>query len=122
MARSFCDDAPKYPDHDFPLPYKTIADGLMILSDNKDGDLLIDGNLIENSLKSNKNQLTELEIKAKEVPKQKDRFSKSLFRAAYELTANAPSDIFAQITNQLDLKGFGTRVKRKLKEKVIISS
>ena len=44
----------------------------MILSDNKDDDWFIDDNLIENLLKSNKNQSTELEIKAKEIPKQKD--------------------------------------------------
>ena len=63
------DDAPKYPDHDFPLPYKTIPDGVMTPSDNKDEDLFIDNNLIENLLKSDKNQLTELEIEAKEVPR-----------------------------------------------------
>ena len=91
----------------------------MILSDNKDNDLFIDNNLIENSFKNTKNQLTELEIKAKEVPKQKDRLSKSLFRAAYELTADAPSDIFAQITNELALQGFKTLTKEKLKEKMI---
>ena len=93
---------------------------MMFLSNNKDDDLFIDNNLIENLFKSNKNQLKELEIKTKEVPKQKDRLSKSLFRAAYELTADAPSDIFAQITNELALKGFGTLTKEKLKEEVII--
>ena len=75
----------------FPHLNKTIQDGATILSENKDDDLFIDNNLIENSLKSNKNQLTELKTKAKEVPKQKGRLSKSLFRAAYELTAEAPS-------------------------------
>ena len=54
------DDAPKYPGYDFPLPYKTLSDGVMILSNNKDDGLFIDNNLIKNSLKSNKNQLTEL--------------------------------------------------------------
>ena len=54
------DDAPKYPDYDFPLPYKTLSDGVMILSNNKDEGLFIDNNLIKNLLKSNKNQLTEL--------------------------------------------------------------
>ena len=73
---SLIDDAPNYPEHNFLLPYKTIPDGVMILSDNKDDDLFIDDDLIENSLKSNKNQLTELEIKVKEVPKQKNRLSK----------------------------------------------
>ena len=46
------DNAPKYPDHDFPIPYKTIPDDVMILSDNKDDNLFIDDKLIENSLKS----------------------------------------------------------------------
>ena len=96
-----------------------MPNGIMILSDNKDDDLFIDNKLIENSLKSNTNQLTELEIKSKEVPKQKDRLSKLLFRAAYELTADAPSDIFAQITNELALKGFGTLTKEKLEEELI---
>ena len=117
------DDAskyPKYPGHDFPLPYKTIPDGVMILSDSKDDDLFIDDNLIENLLKSNKNQSTELEIKAKEIPKQKYSLSKSLFRAAYELTTDAPPNIFAQSTNELALKGFGTLTKEKLKEEVVI--
>ena len=118
------DDAskyPKYPGHDFPLPYKTIPDGAMVLFDNKDDDLFVDDNLIENSLKSNKNQSTELEIKAKEIPKQKDSLSKSLFRAAYKLTTDAPPNIFAQITNELTLKGFGTLLtKEKLKEEVVI--
>ena len=92
----------------------------MILSDNKDDDWFIDDNLIENLLKSNKNQSTELEIKAKEIPKQKDSLSKSLFRAAYELTTDAPPNIFVQITNELALKGFGTLTKEKLKEEVVI--
>ena len=113
------DDAPKYPDNNFPLPYKTVPDGVMFLSDNKDDDSFIEGNLIENSLESNKNQLTELEIKAKKVQKQKDRLSKSLFRAAYELTVDAPSEFFGQITNELALKDFGTLIKEKLKEEVI---
>ena len=42
-----------------------------------------------------------------------------MFRAAQELTADAISDIFAQITNELALKGFGTLTKEKLKEEVI---
>lgn len=42
-----------------------------------------------------------------------------MFRAAHELTADAISDIFAQITNELALKGFGTLTKEKLKEEVI---
>ena len=62
------DDALNYPDYGFPLPYKTIPDGVMILSDNKDDDLFIDDNLITNLLKNNKNQLTELKIKVKEIP------------------------------------------------------
>ena len=93
------DDAPKYPDHYFRLPYKTIPDGVMTPSNNKDDDLFIDNNLIENLLKSDKNQSNELEIKVKKVPKQKDRLSKWLFKAAYDLTADASSDVFAQITN-----------------------
>ena len=39
--------------------------------------LFIGNNLIEISHNSNKSQLTELEFKVKEVPKQKDRLSKS---------------------------------------------
>ena len=62
------DDALNYPDYDFPLPYKTIPDGVMILSNNNDDDLFIEDNLITNLLKNNKNQLTELEIKVKEIP------------------------------------------------------
>ena len=81
--------------------------------------MFIDDTLIENSLKSNKNQLAGLEIKAKEVPIQKDKLSKSLFKAAYELTEYARSDIFPQITNELGLKGFGTLTKEKFKEEVI---
>ena len=42
-----------------------------------------------------------------------------MFRAAHELTADAISDIFAQITNELALKGFVTLTKEKLKEEVI---
>ena len=33
-------DAPKYPEHNLLLPYKTIPDGVMILSNNKDDDLV----------------------------------------------------------------------------------
>ena len=69
----------------------------MILSDNKDDDWFIDDNLIENLLKSNKNQSTELEIKAKEIPKQKDSLSKSLFRAEYELTTDALPNILHKL-------------------------
>ena len=42
-----------------------------------------------------------------------------MFRTAHELNADAPSDIFAQITNKLALKGFGMLIKEKLKEEVI---
>ena len=34
-------DKPKYLEHDFPLPYKTIPDGIMILNNNKDGNLFL---------------------------------------------------------------------------------
>ena len=33
-------DAPKYPEHNVLLPYKTIPDGLMILSNNKGDDFV----------------------------------------------------------------------------------
>ena len=42
-----------------------------------------------------------------------------MLKAAYVLTAVAISDIFAQITNEIALKGFGTLTKEKLKEEVI---
>ena len=41
------DDAPKYLDHDFPLPYKTIPDGIMILSSNNDTDIFVDDDIIK---------------------------------------------------------------------------
>ena len=43
----------------------------MILSYNKDDNLSIGNNLIQTSLKSNKNRLTELEIKQKKYQNKK---------------------------------------------------
>ena len=39
-------DTPKYLDPDFPLQYKTIPDGLMILSNQKTNDLFIDEDFV----------------------------------------------------------------------------
>ena len=39
-------DKPKYLDHDFLLPYKTIPDVIMILSNNKDDDLFLHDDVV----------------------------------------------------------------------------
>ena len=39
-------DKPKYLDHDFPLPYKTIPDGTIILSNNEDVDLFLHDDVV----------------------------------------------------------------------------
>ena len=45
------DDAPKYMDHDFPLSYKTIPDGIMILSNNDKDDIFVDDDIVLQSEK-----------------------------------------------------------------------
>ena len=39
-------DKPKYLDHDFPLPYKTIPGGIMILSNDKDDTLFLHDDVV----------------------------------------------------------------------------
>ena len=75
------DDTPKYLDHDFPLQYKTIPDGLMILSNQQTNDLFIDEDFV-NTNNMRKDGLANLESTARNIENHEDRLKRSLFRAA----------------------------------------
>ena len=106
-------DKPKYLDHGFPLPYKTIPDGIMILSNNKDDDLFLhDDVVIDETVRYN--TLQELQEKVITIENKTDRINNALYRAAYTLKAEA--DVFGIISRRLSAIGFPNLTKEKLEE------
>ena len=105
---------PKYLDHDFPLPYKTIPDGIMILSNNKDDDNLFlhDDVVIDETARYN--TLQELQEKFIAIGNQTDRINNALYRAAYKLKSEAA--VFGIISHRLSAIGFPNLTKEKLEE------
>ena len=81
-------DKPKYFDHDFPLPYKTIPDGIMILSNNKDDDLFLHDDVVIDETASC-NTVQELQEKAITIENETDRTNNALYRVAYTLKDKA---------------------------------
>ena len=81
-------DKPKYLDHDLPLPYKTIPDGIMILSNNKDDDLFLHDDVVIDETASC-NTVQELQEKAITIENQTDRTNNALYRVAYTLKDKA---------------------------------
>ena len=110
------DDVPKYLDHDFPLPYKTIPDGIMILSSNSDTDIFVDDDIIkaENLISVG---LSKFEEEAKLIKNHDERLSKNLFRAAYVL-GEMSVDISSCIAAELVMKGYKNVTKEALKEEI----
>ena len=103
-------DKPKYLDHDFLLPYKTIPDGIMILSNNKDDDLFLhDDVVIDETVRYN--TLQELQEKVITIENKTDRINNALYRAAYTLKAEA--DVFGIISRRLSAIGFPNLTKEK---------
>lgn len=90
------DDKPKYLDHDFPLPYKTIPDGIMILTKQDNDDFFLEDSYLNASV-YNGGKLTELEAKIDTIADQRKRLEKALFRAAYTLE-DETVDIFKSIS------------------------
>ena len=107
-------DKPKYLDHDFPLPYKTIPDGIMILSNNKDDDNLFlhDDVVIDETARYN--TLQELQEKVITIENQTDRINNALYQAAHTLKDEA--NVFGIISRQLPAIGFLNLTKEKLEE------
>ena len=107
-------DKPKYLDHDFPLPYKTIPDGIMILSNNKDDDNLFlhDDVVIDETARYNTSQ--ELQEKVITIENQTDRINNALYQAAHTLKDEA--NVFGIISRQLPAIGFLNLTKEKLEE------
>ena len=105
---------PKYLDHDFPLPYKTIPDGIMILSNNKDDDNLFlhDDVVIDETARYN--TLQELQEKVITIENQTDRINNAIFHAAY--TFKDKADVFGIISRRLSAIGFPNLTKEKLEE------
>ena len=104
-------DKPKYLDHGFLLPYKTIPDGIMILSNNKDDDLFLhDDVVIDETVRYN--TLQELQEKVITIENKTDRINNALYRAAYTLKAEA--DVFGIISRRLSAIGFPNLTKEKL--------
>ena len=107
-------DKPKYLDHGFPLPYKTIPDGIMILSNNKDDDNLFlhDDVVIDETARYN--TLQELQEKVITIENQTDRINNAIFHAAY--TFKDKADVFGIISRRLSAIGFPNLTKEKLEE------
>ena len=105
-------DKPKYFDHDFPLPYKTIPDGIMILSNNKDDDNLFlhDDVVIDETARYN--TLQELQEKVITIENQTDRINNAIFHPAY--TFKDKADVFGIISRRLSAIGFPNLTKEKL--------
>ena len=98
-------DKPKYLDHDFPLPYKTIPDGIMILSNNKNDDLFVDDDIVLEAETTKVNILSHLEATALVTENHIERLANTLFRAAYELDQHQCA-VFQCMSLELSKKGF----------------
>ena len=99
-------------DYDFSLPYKTIPDGIMILSNNKDDSFLQDKVVIDETAQYNTSQ--ELQEKTITTENQTNRINNTLHRAAYTLKDEA--DVFGIISRRLSAIGFPNLTKEKLEE------
>ena len=100
-------------DHDFPLPYKTIPDGITILSNNKDDDLFLhDDDVIDETVRYN--TLQELQENVITIENQTDRINNAIFHAAY--TFKDKADVFGIISRRLSAIGFPNLTKEKLEE------
>ena len=109
-------DTPKYLDHDFPLPYKTIPDGIMILSDNNENDLFIDDDLVNCSEPSPCRDLHYASSLLSDKITQ-DALQKSLFRAAYEMGEEV--SLLEKTVTELQNYGHSSLTVESLREKVL---
>ena len=104
---------PQYLDHDFPLPYKTIPDSIIILSNNKDDDLFLHDDVVIDET-ARYNTLQELQEKVITIENQTDRINNALYQDAHTLKDEA--DVFGIISRQLPAIGFLNLTKEKLEE------
>ena len=105
-------DKPKYLGYDFSLPYKTIPDGIMIISNNKDDSFLQDKVVTDETARYN--NLQELQEKTITTASQTNRINNTLHRAAYTLKDEA--DVFGIISRRLSAIGFPNLTKKNLEE------
>ena len=112
------DDAPKYLDHDFPLPYKTIPDGIMMLSNNTEDDIFVDDDIVLQSKVTKSNTFSDIETKEDSNENQREHLIMSLFRAAYELEEEQYC-IFKCLSLALSKKGLNKGTEESLKREVI---
>ena len=114
------DDAPKYLDHDFPIHYKTIPDGIMILSGKGDHEIFVEDDLVSSTTSSQFYGIDKLMQYSSGILNDNHRITlfKSLFRASYTLGIEY-ENIFDVTASRLRTMGHQDLTVESLRDNVI---